>query len=150
MTLLVAWILFGYLLFIWFAGLLRRDPIPSFPSSWPMMSIVVPCYNESDQILGKLEDLRRIEYPRDRMEVVFADGGSSDRTPEMLDEAIGKDEPFRVVRCPRKGKINQLNHVLPSLRGSFVVNTDADARLAADAVKWMAAEFILSIRRAVI
>jgi cellulose synthase/poly-beta-1,6-N-acetylglucosamine synthase-like glycosyltransferase len=47
----------------------------------------------------------------------------------------------RVAECPAPGKIGQLNHVLPSLRGEIVVNTDVDARVAPDALRQMAAEF---------
>lgn len=141
MTLLLGWTLFGYLLLIWFVGLFRRRETPVFPTSWPMISVVVPCYNEEGQIIAKMKDIRGLDYPQDRLEVVFADGGSSDRTSELLIAAIGQDEPFRVVRCPRSGKINQLNYVLPQLRGEVIVNTDADARLSPDALKWIAAEF---------
>ena len=141
MTLLVGWTLFGYLLLIWFMGLFRRRETPVFPASWPMISVVVPCYNEEGQIIAKLEDIRGLDYPQDRLEVVFADGGSSDGTSELLTAAIGQDEPFRVVRCPRRGKVNQLNYVLPQLRGEVIVNTDADARLSPDALQWIAAEF---------
>lgn len=144
MTLLIGWMLFGYLLVLWFIGLLHGTKTPAFPDSWPLMSVVVPCYNEEEQILAKLEDVRSLDYPRDRLEVVFADGGSSDRTAELLATAIEPDEPFSLIRCPGSGKINQLNHVLPQLRGDIVVNTDADSRLSADALRWIAAEFAVA------
>lgn len=140
-TLLISWMLFGYLLLIWFMGRFKERKPLSFPEVWPTMSVVVPCYNEAGGILEKLEDLRRQDYPADRLEVIFCDGGSSDDTVRLLEEAIRADEPIRVIRSPRKGKIHQLNHVLPSLKGDLVVNTDADARLSQDALKWMASEF---------
>lgn len=140
-TVLLGWTLFGYLLFIWFMGLFHRKETPVFPDSWPMLSVIVPCYNEEEQIIAKLEDIRKLDYPRDRLEVVFADGGSRDRTPELLESAIKHDEPYRIIRCPCAGKVNQLNYVLPQLCGEIVVNTDTDARLLADAFKWIAAEF---------
>lgn len=144
MTLLVGWTLFGYLLFICFLGLFRHRKTPIFPASWPTVSVVVPCYNEAGQILAKLEDIRRLDYPQERLEVVFADGDSGDGSFELLTAAIGQDEPFRVVKCPRSGKINQLNEILPLLRGEIIVNTDTDARLSTDVLKWIAAEFATS------
>lgn len=143
-TLLVGWTLFGYLLFIWFLGLFRRRETPVFPTHWPTVSVVVPCFNEAGQILAKLEDLRKVEYPAERLEVVFADGKSDDGSFEALSAEIGQNEPFRVVRCSRRGKIHQLNEVLPLLRGEIIVNTDADARLSADVLQWIAAEFAAS------
>jgi cellulose synthase/poly-beta-1,6-N-acetylglucosamine synthase-like glycosyltransferase len=65
-------------------------------------------------------------------------------TRELLADAITEDEPFRVVACGPVGKIGQLNAVLPELRGEIIVNTDVDARLAPDALRWIAAEFAAS------
>jgi len=141
-TLLISWILFGYLLFIWMMGRFGKRIKPRLPNQLPFISVVVPCYNEAEQILEKLSDIRRQDYPRDRLEVIFCDGGSTDGTFEMLEAAICPGEPFRAIRCPRRGKIHQINYVLPVLRGTYVVNTDADARLSPAALKWMAAEFL--------
>ena len=82
-----------------------------------------------------------LDYPRDRLEVVFADGGSTDGTADRVAGAVQAGEPYRVVRCRRGGKIAQWNEVLPDLHGEILVNTDVDAQLEADALKWIAAEF---------
>jgi cellulose synthase/poly-beta-1,6-N-acetylglucosamine synthase-like glycosyltransferase len=150
MTLLIGWGTFGYILMIWFVALFRARPVPSFPSQWPSISVVIPCYNEEKEIVAKLEDCRKLDYPADCLEVVFADGGSTDHTLQILSDAIRKEEKIRVVPCPRRGKIQQLNHVLPQLKGELIVNTDVDARLSADALKWLAAEFAVSSDVAVV
>jgi len=141
LNLWLGWMLFMNLQVLWFVGAFRprKDPVP--PAEWPRISVIVPCYNEEGDIEAKLADIRNFDYPRDRMEVVFADGGSKDATVALLNKAIKEDEPFRVVQCPRGGKINQINHVLPSLEGEIIVNTDVDSRVAADALRWIAAEF---------
>ncbi len=140
-TALLGWLLFGYLLTVYFVSLFRKRPDVRLPEEMPFLSIVVPCFNEEACILSKLDDLRNQAYDRDRMEIVFADGGSSDATVSALRSAIRDGEPIRVVECPESGKILQLNHVLPGLRGEIVVNTDADSRLEPEALKWLAAEF---------
>lgn len=140
-TFFIAWTLFGYYIFVWFVGLFRQSPVPAFPDEWPMMSVVVLCCNEQTKILTKLENLRRLDYPRDRLEVIFADGCSDDSTVALLSAHIEPDGVFRVVNCPQRGRTVQVNHVLPYLKGDIIVNTDVDALLAPDALKWMAAEF---------
>ncbi|MEM7584772.1 MAG: glycosyltransferase [Acidobacteriota bacterium] len=149
-TLVLAWTLFGYFLLIWFMGLFRRQPQPALPETddqYPRVSLVVPLFNERDEIEAKLTNLRELSYPQERMEVVFVDGGSTDGTVEWLETALA-DLPryprYRVERSPRDGKINQLNHVLPDLSGEIVVNTDADASMEPDALAWIAAEFAVS------
>ncbi len=142
LTFLIGWTLFGYLLAIWFVGLFREHRPLALPAAFPALSVVIPCYNEESQILAKLEDVRSLDYPRECLEIVFVDGGSTDHTIEQLMTEMGDDRQFRVIECPRRGKINQLNYVLPQLRGEIIVNTDVDARLSPDALKWLAAEFV--------
>ena len=62
-TLVLAWTLFGYFLLVWFIGLFRPDRTPAFPERWPRLSLVVPIYNEAEQIGTKLENLRALDYP---------------------------------------------------------------------------------------
>jgi poly-beta-1,6-N-acetyl-D-glucosamine synthase len=140
-TILAGWTLFGYFILVKFIGLFQKRPELVLPKEYPFLSIVVPCYNEDAGILAKLENLRSLDYPRDRMEVVFADGGSTDGTADKVAGMLQTEEPYRVVRCRRGGKIAQWNEVLPDLRGDIFVNTDVDAQLEADALKWLAAEF---------
>jgi biofilm PGA synthesis N-glycosyltransferase PgaC len=140
-TAVLGWTIFAYPLVLWLIGLFRRQPDAVTPARWPALSVVIPCYNEREQIEAKLADTRALDYPDDRLEIVFADGGSRDGSLEWLREATAGDPRCRVVESPRAGKIHQLNHVLPALRGEIVVSTDADARLAPDALRWIATEF---------
>jgi cellulose synthase/poly-beta-1,6-N-acetylglucosamine synthase-like glycosyltransferase len=144
MTLLIGWLLFGYFLFMWFVGRFRADKKPEFPSEWPKMSLIVPCYNEEKEILNKLNDIRSLDYPEEKLEVVFVDGGSSDKTVNLLKMHEKSISGMKVVLSPKRGKINQINHVLPRLKGEIIVNTDCDSLLSPDALKWMAAEFSMS------
>jgi len=140
-TLLLAWTMFGYFLFAWIIGLFRPKKAPVFPPVWPVMSVIVPCYNEEGAILEKLENLRALDYPKDKLEAVFVDGRSTDGTVRLLTENIRGDEPYRVHTCARGGKIHQLNEIIPRLKGEIIVNTDVDAHLRPDTLKWVAAEF---------
>lgn len=143
-TAVLGWTAFAYPLVLWLIGLFRREQSPPTPARWPFLSLVIPCYNEREQLEAKLDDTRALDYPADRLEVVFVDGGSRDGSVEWLRRATAGDPRYRVVEAPRGGKINQLNHVLPDLKGEIVVSTDADARLEPDALRWIAAEFAVS------
>ncbi len=140
-TMMLLWLVSGYFVWLKFVGDDRRTPDISAITEFPTLSIIVPCYNESDIIAHKLRNLLSCDYPADRMEIVLADGGSTDRTVEIL-RTLSADHPHvRVEVCPQGGKINQLNHILPTLAGEYIVITDADARLATDTLTWVAAEF---------
>ena len=140
-TLSICWVLFGFLLWNFFGGMLVKRTELELPESFPSVTILIPTYNEEAQILEKLADTLALDYPGDRLRIVFADGQSTDRTTELLEEATRDHAQVSVVRCPRGGKIHQLNHVLQSVDTDLVVNTDADARLELDCLKWLAAEF---------
>jgi cellulose synthase/poly-beta-1,6-N-acetylglucosamine synthase-like glycosyltransferase len=140
--LVIGWTCFGYYLWLGVKALLApRARGGTGDEPLPFLSVVVPCYNEADQIAEKVRDIAAQDYPRDRMELVFVDGGSTDDTVEQLEALCADDTDARVVRCPEKGKVNQLNYVLPSLRGTIVVNTDVDARLEPNVLSVLAREF---------
>ncbi|MBU0951919.1 MAG: glycosyltransferase [Elusimicrobia bacterium] len=140
-TLILGWTLFGYFIYLFLIGLFNQKKPPVFPEIWPKISIIVPCYNEAGHILEKVKNLKEIDYPPDLLEIVFVDGGSSDNTLGLLKMEITRDKFFRIDVSPKKGKINQLNHILPETKGDIIVNTDVDGLLNKEAIKWIAAEF---------
>ncbi len=141
LTFILGWTLFGYVILIWFLGLFRRRRKPNFPDKWPMISVIVPCYNEEEYILNKLADIRALDYPKECIEVFFVDGGSTDNTVSLLKDNIKNDEPYNIVISPNRGKIHQINYALNKVKGEIIVNTDTDSRLKKDVLKWIAAEF---------
>ncbi len=107
----------------------RRD-LDATADELPTVAVVVPVRNEAALIAGKLDDLRRTDYPRERLAVVIADGGSTDATRAALDAARSGGMRFEVVEVPHaRRKVDQLNAVLPRLHQEVVVCTDADATL---------------------
>lgn len=140
-TLLISWCLCGYFIFIYLIGLFRKDKAIGIISSLPMLSLIIPCYNEEKYILSKLENIRKLNYPKDQLEIYFVDGGSSDQTIRLLSNSIRSDDPCQIVQSPNAGKIRQLNYILPKVKGDIIVNSDADAELSPDSLKWIVAEF---------
>ena len=140
--LMIGWTCFGYYIFLRLKGMLRPRRVGEVDcDDLPLVSVVVPCLNEREQIVAKYIDLREQDYPRDRLEIVFADGGSTDGTLDVLEWEIKDDPTVRVVRCPERGKINQLNHVLPTLKGAIIVNADVDGRMEQATVSSLVREF---------
>lgn len=111
----------------------RRAARPAGPL--PTVAVVVPARNEAAFIADKLADLARTAYPRERLTIIVADGGSTDETHAVLEAAHRDGAAFTLVRVPdARRKVDQLNAVLPSLRTDVVVVTDADATLAPDCI----------------
>ena len=143
-TVVIAWCFFLYFILLWFIGLFQSKKTLEIPSLLPTVALIVPCYNEEKQIIAKLENIRSLKYPENLLEVIFVDGGSSDKTVDLLSKAIREGEPCRIEQCDQPGKINQLNYGLAHSKGNIIVNTDVDTLLSAEALIWLAAEFSIS------
>ena len=93
----------------------------------PLVSIIVPCYNEQATIRLLLEALAQQDYPTEDMEVVIADGLSTDRTRAVI-EVFRQDHPelpLRVVDNPQRNIPTGLNRALEAARGEFIIRLDA-------------------------
>ncbi len=129
------WCFVGYPLYLRLRS--RRSPKKENGSAekTARVSIIVPCLNERNTIVAKLRDLRALGYPKDRIEFVFVDGGSTDGTLALLHEERDRDSDFELLRSPHPGKVAQLRYAISRVKSDIIVNTDADAILAPDVVQ---------------
>jgi cellulose synthase/poly-beta-1,6-N-acetylglucosamine synthase-like glycosyltransferase len=105
----------------------------------PALTLVVPAHNEAAVLPRKLENLARLDYPRDKLEVVFVSDGSTDGTDEILAAAPG----VRRVRVPsRSGKSNALNRGVAVASHEVLVFSDASTLFAPDAVRQLVRHFV--------
>jgi GT2 family glycosyltransferase len=93
-------------------------------SDAPFVSIIVICLNEAEHVARCLEAIESVDYPRDRREVIFVDGGSTDGSPE-----IAAEHGVQVVRA-RPSISEQRNVGVGKARGSFLAFTDADCAVS--------------------
>lgn len=135
---------------VWVVGGLdfwrRRERSPDadrarWPSSWPPVTILVPCHNEEAVAAAACEGLRRLDYPDYR--VIFIDDASSDRTAEIIRGYLAEVPRFHLLRLERnRGKAGALNAALEFVKTPLVMVQDADTRLDGEALKWLAAPFL--------
>src|SRR5205085_1538177 len=96
----------------------------------PEIAVVVPVRNEERLIARRLANLRRSDYPADRLAVIVVDGGSTDATASIVEAARAEGDPVTLVQVAEaRGRADQLNAVLGTLPQEIVVVTDADAEL---------------------
>lgn len=146
MAFLVWWAYCGYFLILHLASALRRHstsdaPGPKSNQELPTMTALVPCYNEEKFIGEKIENLRRLKYDPEKLEVIFLDGSSTDATVQVIEQGIQDLPNFRVIQTGTRGKIKQLNFFLPRAKGEIIVNSDVDGRLEDEALLEIAREF---------
>jgi glycosyltransferase involved in cell wall biosynthesis len=97
----------------------------------PFVSIVVPLLNEESFIERLTRSLLEQDYPRDRYEILMADGGSTDRTLEIL-RRVDADARVRVLANPRRTAPAAMNVLIAAARGEIVTRVDGHSRIASD------------------
>lgn len=98
----------------------------------PKVALVIAAYNEKDCIDQKVKNSFLLDYPKDKLEIIFVTDGSNDGTAELLKNYSG----ITVLHQPeRKGKIAAINRVMPLVTAPITVFTDANAMLNTEAIR---------------
>jgi len=98
----------------------------------PPVALVVAAYNEEDFILTKIENTLALDYPEDKLELIFITDGSSDNTPTLIE----KYPRIQLLhRAERKGKVAAMNRAVQYVQSSLVIFCDANTLLNKECVK---------------
>src|SRR5881396_381869 len=103
-------------------GRLRGRPVRRDDAALPSVSLIVAAYNEEAVIERRIENLRALDYPADRLELVVTSDASSDATEELAERA-----GIRVIRNPRGGKVAAQDNAVRQTKGDVVAFSDANA-----------------------
>lgn len=97
----------------------------------PFISIVVPIRNEAATIERLTRSLLEQDYPHDRYEILMADGGSTDRTRELL-SVVDVAARVRVLDNPGRTAPAALNVAIALAKGDIVTRVDGHSYVAPD------------------
>ncbi|MDE3134174.1 MAG: glycosyltransferase, partial [Acidobacteriota bacterium] len=101
----------------------HQHTVSSWEGQLPDVTVVVAAYNEQEVIARRITNLRSLEYPPDRLQVIIASDGSSDHTAARA-RAAGADV---VLELPRGGKIRAQDAAVAEAGGELLVFSDANA-----------------------
>ncbi|MEO7026196.1 MAG: glycosyltransferase [Caulobacteraceae bacterium] len=112
----------------------------SQPGGGPLISVLIPCFNEAKVIAASVERILASNWPN--LEVLVLDDGSSDGTAEVVRRVFGAELRVKLLCFPNGGKARALNRGLAQTRGDIVVALDADTLFPPDTlprlVRWFA------------
>lgn len=111
----------------------------TLPKELPLVSIIVPAYNEEVDAISSLRNLLQQDYPH--FNVVFVDDGSTDHTYERVSQAFGNNPKMLLLTKTNGGKASALNYGIAHTDAEYIVCIDADTKLHADAVSVMMRHF---------
>ena len=134
---------YGILLYIiirlkrFFAGKPCEAVLPG-DEELPTMTLMICAYNEEDVVKEKMENTLALDYPKDKLRIMWVTDGSNDHTNELLAAYPGVD----IVFSPeRRGKTAALKHGLRELKTRYVAFTDANTMINAGALREIARLF---------
>ena len=106
----------------------------------PFVSILMPIRNEADFITRSLGPVLEQNYPADRLEIIVADGMSTDGTREIVKSQQTLHPNLRLIDNPGKIVPTGLNAALAQARGDIIVRVDGHTIIAPDYVRECVAE----------
>ncbi|HEY4760521.1 MAG TPA: glycosyltransferase family 2 protein [Thermoguttaceae bacterium] len=106
----------------------------------PSVSLIIPAYNEEKVLGDKLENSLALDYPKDRLQIVVASDGSTDRTNGIARSYASRGIVLREI-IPRGGKTKALNSAIPETQGDILVLSDANTMYRPDAIRKLVRHF---------
>ena len=128
-----------YFAVFWLLVLLENKPRrrPTILEKLPFVSIVIPAYNEEKKLRPTIESVLKLDYPKEKYEIIVINDGSRDNTEKTSREIIKeyKDFNIRLFSQKNKGKGAALNNGLRRSKGEYFICLDADSYVSKDALR---------------
>jgi cellulose synthase/poly-beta-1,6-N-acetylglucosamine synthase-like glycosyltransferase len=134
----IAWVYVGYPVVLGVVAAVRRKPVQRRPIE-PPVSLIICAYNEERDIRRKLEETLACDYPADKLEVIVASDGSTDRTDDIVRDFAPRVRLLRVEG--RGGKTVAQNAAVAAATGDILVFSDVTTVYAPGAIRAMVENF---------
>ncbi|MCX7077464.1 MAG: poly-beta-1,6-N-acetyl-D-glucosamine synthase [Methylococcales bacterium] len=140
-----------FMAYIWMFGAIifclryewKKLPLPDFQNEidFPPVSILIPCYNEGENVRETIGILQQQNYPN--FEIIAINDGSKDNTLDILHELAEKYPNLRVINLhTNQGKAMGLRTAALLAKSEILICIDGDALLSPDATRWMVRHFV--------
>jgi cellulose synthase/poly-beta-1,6-N-acetylglucosamine synthase-like glycosyltransferase len=100
----------------------------------PKVTYLITAFNEEKSIAAKLEDTLGLDYPKEKLEVMVASDGSTDRTDEIVKGFAGRGVVLKRVEG-RVGKTATQNEAVKAATGEIIIFSDATTKYSKDAIR---------------
>lgn len=108
---------------------------------FPVVSVIISAYNEEKNITTKIDNLLKLNYPRDKMEIIIGSDGSTDDTYRLIKKYAEENHIRYAVSFQRIGKPAMINKMVKDARGEIYIFADARQRFEPDAIKKLVRSF---------
>ncbi|MES2517351.1 MAG: glycosyltransferase family 2 protein [Bacteroidota bacterium] len=144
---LVVYTYLGYGILAWILVKIRHILGKQFkkfndPNFLPNVTLAIPAYNEMSCIEAKVNNTFSLDYPADKMEVLFVTEGSNDGTSEYIQSLMTKYPNLKMIGGDtRRGKIEAMNMAIKTISTPIVIFTDANTNLNNQVIRHIVRHF---------
>ncbi|MBI5475326.1 MAG: glycosyltransferase family 2 protein [Ignavibacteriales bacterium] len=153
LSVIIIWFMIFYQLILTMAGFFHyrssrkeKKTIDKNNYDFPFVTILIPAHNEEKVIAYTVEAMLNLEYPKDKLDVLVINDGSTDATAEIVNKYASNDSRLRIYNVPKgeggKGKSRALNIGLKQTKADFVAVYDADNTPDSSALKYLMAQLL--------
>ena len=112
----------------------REARTPKFNMATPTVAVIVPCWNEASTLAATCESLLALEYPKNKLEIILVDDGSTDTTPSIMTQFAAHPQ-VRIIRKENGGKHTALNAGIAATSAELIGCLDADSFVEPDSLR---------------
>ena len=126
----------GYAIVLWLMVKIKETvkgkPVWNAVDDYPEVTLLIAAHNEKDFVEAKVKNSLEIDYPQDKLKIVWVTDGSDDGTPELLRQY----PDITVHHLPQQGgKIEAMNRGVKMSDSPIIVFSDANAMLSRESVR---------------
>ncbi|MDE3056640.1 MAG: glycosyltransferase family 2 protein [Bacteroidota bacterium] len=151
---ILIWFMIAYQLVLTIAGYAHyvasakeQKHVDAVPFDFPPVSLLIPAHNEEKVIGRTLEAMSALEYPKEKLEIVVINDGSTDSTADIASQYAKQYQNIRLLTIPPgeggKGKSRALNIGVSKTTSEIVAVYDADNTPDPSSLKYLVAQLLL-------
>ncbi len=153
-SVILIWFMIAYQLVLTIAGFfhyrasrIEEQKLQGATFDFPGVTILIPAHNEEKVISHTVEAMLRLDYPREKLDILVINDGSKDATGEIVEKYARSDARVRLYNVPAgeggKGKSRALNLGLKQTKAKYIAIYDADNTPHPSALRHLMAQILL-------
>ncbi len=135
---------FGYWNYL--KSLKEKKKMNAMVIDYPSCSILIPAHNEEKVISHTIEAMLKLNYPKNKLEIIVINDGSNDSTKEIIERYAAQDSRVVLFDVPKgqggKGKSRALNLGLQKAHSDVIAIYDADNTPDSESLRYLVAALV--------
>jgi cellulose synthase/poly-beta-1,6-N-acetylglucosamine synthase-like glycosyltransferase len=122
----------GYGLLLTFLVKFKKSKNLPLLATLPEVTLIIPCYNEADYLVEKIDNIQKLNYPAALLRVIFISDGSNDQTGALLQ---AYPQYIHLHQAERAGKSAAMTRAMTHVETPYVIFCDANTELNKDCIQ---------------